>query len=149
MKYQVGTPGRVVLVRFEDGDDILEGLARIAEKEEIRAAQIHLVGGMRRGRFVVGPETEEMPPVPVWRELDESHEIVGFGTLFWQEDEPKIHFHGAYGKRDRVRAGCLRQGAETFLVLEAVLTEILGVDAVRELDPLSNMVLLKLRDGGE
>ncbi len=31
-----------------------------------------------------------------------------------------------------------------FLVLEAVITEILGVVAVRELDPESGMVLLKL-----
>jgi predicted DNA-binding protein with PD1-like motif len=93
---------------------------------------------------VVGPETEAMPPVPVWRELDESHEIVGIGTIFWQGEEPKIHFHGAYAKRDKVLAGCMRQNAETFLVLEAIIMEIKGVNAVRELDPLSGLALLKV-----
>jgi predicted DNA-binding protein with PD1-like motif len=101
---------------------------------------------MKKGRFVVGPATEEMPPQPVWRELDESHEAVGFGTIFWQGDIPKVHFHGAYGKHDRVQAGCMREGSECFLVLEAVVMEITGVDVVRELDPVSGMVLMKFTD---
>jgi predicted DNA-binding protein with PD1-like motif len=146
MKYQVGKIGRVVVARFADGDDVLAGLAEIVRQENVRAATVHLVGGMRHGRFVVGPEREEMPPVPVWRELDESHEVVGFGTIFWQGDEPKVHFHGSYGKWDSVKTGCLRADAEVFLVLEAVITEILGIDAVREPDPKSGMVLLKLGD---
>jgi uncharacterized protein len=146
MQYQIGTIGRVVVARFDNGDDILAGLAEIARRENIRVASFHLLGAMKSGRYVVGPETEEMPPVPVWRQLKESHEAVGFGTIYWQEDTPKIHFHGAYGKRDQVKMGCLREDSETFLVLEAVITEILGVHARRELDPLSGMVLMQLRE---
>ena len=145
MEYQVGQTGRVVVVRFADGDDVLGGLAEIVRRENIQAASFNLVGGIKKGRFVVGPETEEMPPKPVWRELDESHEAVGFGTIFWQADQPKVHFHGAYGKKDTVKAGCLREESEAFLVLEAVITEILHVDAAREMDPASGMVLLKLK----
>ncbi|MCI0468759.1 MAG: DUF296 domain-containing protein [Nitrospirae bacterium] len=144
MKYQSGETGRLFVVRFEDRDDVLKGLSEISKKEDIRAAVFYLLGGMRAGRFVVGPEKEEIPPIPVWRQLDESHEIVGLGTIFWQRDEPKIHFHGAYGKRDSVKMGCMREGSETFLVLEAIIMEIKGVNAVRELDPASGMVLLKL-----
>lgn len=144
MKYQIGEPGRVVIARFEDGDRIIEGIAGIAKDENIKAGIFHLVGGMKKGKFVVGPRTEQMPPVPVWRELDESHEVVGSGTIFWQGEEPKIHFHGVYAKFDSVKAGCMRQDAETFLVLEAVVIEIKGVNAVRELDSASGMTLLKL-----
>jgi uncharacterized protein len=147
MQYQVGKPGRIIVVRFGDGDDVTGGLAEICRKETLRAACFSLVGGLKRGRYVVGPETEEMPPVPVWRELNESHEAVGFGTIFWQGDQPKVHFHGAYGKRDSVKAGCLREESMAFLVLEAVITEILEVNAVRELDPESGMVLLTLGAG--
>ena len=145
MEYQVGRQGRVVVVRFKDGDDVLAGLAEVVKRENIRAASFTGGGGLKKGRFVVGPETEEMPPQPVWRELAESHEAVGFGTIFWQADQPKVHFHGAYGKWDSVKAGCMREGSEAFLVLEAVITEILGVDAVREMDPESEMVLLRLK----
>jgi predicted DNA-binding protein with PD1-like motif len=144
MNYRIGEPGRIVVARFEDGDQILQGIAEIAKKEDVRAGVFYLVGGMKGGRFVVGPETESMPPVPVWRELNESHEIVGLGTIFWQGDEPRLHFHGAYAKRDSVKAGCMREKAETFLVLEAIIMEIKGVNATRELDPFSGMVLLKL-----
>ena len=144
MNYRIGEPGRIVVARFEDGDQILQGLGDIAKKENIRAAVFYLVGGMKGGRFVVGPDREEMPPVPVWRELNESHEIVGLGTIFWQGEEPKLHFHGAYAKRDNVKAGCMRENAQTFLVLEAIIIEIKGVNAMRELDPISGMALLKL-----
>jgi predicted DNA-binding protein with PD1-like motif len=70
--------------------------------------------------------------------------VVGLGTIFWQGEDPKVHFHGAFGKKDSVKVGCLRENAETFLVLEAVIMEIEGVDARRVLDPVSQMVLLNL-----
>ena len=144
MKYQVGRPGRVVIVRFEDHDDVIGELVELAKREKIRAAVLYLVGGMREGSIVVGPEKDEFPPTPVWKKLGESHEVLGVGTIFWQGETPKVHFHGAFGKKDMVKVGCLRENSETFLVLEAVVIEIEGVTARRELDPESGMVLLKL-----
>ena len=146
MKYQVGDVGRIVVARFEDGDDILEGLSGIARKEGIKAAVFYLVGGVKESKIVVGPENDTPPPVPVWRDLEESHETHGVGTIFWQGEEPKVHFHGSYGKKDTAKTGCLRGTAKTFLVMEAVIVEIKGVNAIRDLDPLSGMVLLKLLD---
>lgn len=146
MNYSVGEAGRIVVARFEDGDQIIQGFTEIVKKENIKAGVYYLLGGIKSGKFVVGPETEAMPPVPVWRELNESHEIVGIGTIFWNGDEPKLHFHGTYVKRDNVKGGCMRENAETFLVLEAVIVEIKGVNAVRELDPISGMILLKVKD---
>jgi len=144
MKYQIGRPGRIIVARFEDHEDVLGNLVSIAKKENVRAGIFYLVGGMREGRIVVGPETDEFPPKPVWKTLGESHEVAGLGTIFWQNDEPKIHFHGAFGKKDMVKVGCLREKSETFLVLEAVIIEMDGITAKRELDPVSGMVLLKL-----
>lgn len=144
MQYQTGKPGRIIVVRFSDGEDVLGGIVDLCRRENVRAACFNVVGGMKGGRFVVGPETEEMPPVPVWRELQESHEAVGFGTIFWNGEQPKVHFHGAYGKRDSVKAGCLREGSEAFLVLEVIITEILDVTVIREFDPASGMVLMKI-----
>jgi uncharacterized protein len=145
MKYQAGRIGRVIVARFDDGDDIIGGLTEIARREEIRAAAVHLVGGTTGARIVVGPEKEEMPPVPVWREITESHETVGFGTIFWADDGPRIHLHAAFGKKDSVRSGCLREVARAFIVMEAIVMEIEGVSATRELDPVSGMVLLKMQ----
>lgn len=144
MHYQTGRPGRIIVVRFGDDEDVLAGIANICRTEKIQAACFNMVGGMKGGRFVVGPETEDMPPKPVWRELGESHEAVGFGTVFWDKDQPKVHFHGAYGKHDSVKAGCLREKSRSFLVLEVIITEILDVSIIRELDPASGMVLMKM-----
>ena len=55
MKYQVGRAGRVVVARFEDKEDVLSNLTDIAKKENIKAAVVYLVGGMREGKIVVGP----------------------------------------------------------------------------------------------
>lgn len=144
MKYQSGRAGRIVVARFEDGEDVLGNLVKIATDEGIRAAVLYLVGGMKQGRFVVGPEKDELPPRPLWRELSESHEIIGIGTIFPEGDAPKVHLHGAFGKRDEVKLGCLRADSATFLVLEAVIVEIEGVRARRELDPATGLALLKL-----
>jgi uncharacterized protein len=144
MKYQAGEIGRVFVARFDDGDAVLDNILAMAKKEDIRAGVFYLVGGMKSGTIVVGPEKEELPPVPVWREIKESHETMGIGTIFWQEDEPRIHFHGAFGKKDMVKVGCLREFAETFIILEGIVIEIKGVNAVRSLDPKSNMVLLNI-----
>ncbi len=144
MQYQVGRTGRVVVARFEDREDVVGNLQGIVKKEKIKAAAFYLVGGMREGRIVVGPERDELPPNPIWRELEESHEMIGFGTIFYQGDEPKVHLHGAFGKRDTVKVGCVREMAKTFVVLEAVIIEIDGVKAVREFDPVSGLALLRL-----
>ena len=144
MKYQVGKVGRVVVAKFEDKEDVLGNLGSIVKKEGISAAVFYLVGGMREGKIVVGPERDEIPPTPVWKNLGESHEVVGFGTIFYQGNEPKVHFHGAFGKKDMVKVGCFRENSATFLVLEAVIIELSGINAVREFDPALGLTLLKL-----
>jgi len=146
MKYQVGEVGRIVLARFEDGEEILGNLADIARKENIRASVFYLLGGITDARIVVGPDNDKVrPPEPVWKDIMESHETLGIGTIFWYQEEPRIHFHGAYGKFDSVKAGCLRDKGKTFIVMEAIIVEIKGVNAVRDLDIMTDMVLLKLR----
>lgn len=145
MQYAIGHVGRVVVARFQDQDDILAGLGDIARRENIRAAVIHLMGGIRQGSVVVGPQDDaQMPPTPQWRKITESHECVAMGTLFWEKDEPKVHLHCALGKGDAVTVGCLRKESATYLVLEAIILEIVGTPARRELDPASNLALLRV-----
>lgn len=145
MEYQVGRQGRVVIAKFDDNDDVLDGIHDIVKSENIRSGVFFLIGGMKEGRFVVGPEKETLPPVPMWREMNESHEIFGTGTVFWDDKTPKIHFHGAYAKGDDVKGGCLREHSRAFLIIEAVIIEIEGVDATRKMDRNIGVPLLHLR----
>ena len=103
-----------------------------------------LVGGLiidfTISRYPVLQISRNRLKITEWKPWDR-----GLGTIFWQGDEPKLHFHGTYAKLDNVKAGCMRENAETFLVLEAIIMEIKGVNAARELDPVSGMVLLKVK----
>ncbi len=144
MDYQVGRTGRVVVARFGDKEDILANIIGIAKEENIRHAIFYIIGGLKKAKIVVGPEKDILPPKPIWKEINESNEILGIGTIFWQENEPKIHFHGAYGKRDLVYVGCLREISETFLIIEAVIIEITDINATRVLDKETGLNLLKL-----
>jgi predicted DNA-binding protein with PD1-like motif len=40
MQYQIGKPGRIVVVRFSDAEDVLGGIADICRSEDIRAASV-------------------------------------------------------------------------------------------------------------
>lgn len=147
MKYQVGEIGKVILAHFEDGDEIISNLVGIVRRERIKGGVFYLLGGITQGRIVVGPMNDDVrPPEPTWREIIDSHETLAIGTVFWQGDEPRIHIHGTYGKFDSVKTGCLRDEAKTFLVLEVVMLELKGINAVREIDPDINMALLRLID---
>lgn len=147
MKYQVGSIGRVILAHFEDGDPIISNLGDLIRKENIRGCIFYLLGGITEGKIVVGPAHDDVrPPEPTWREIIDSHETLAIGTVFWHEDEPRVHIHGTYGKFDSVKTGCLRDEAKTFLVMEAVIIELKGINAVRDIDPVIQMALLKLID---
>jgi len=144
MRYRKGRVGRVGVVRLEDGEDCLSALAELAKAEEIHSAVFYILGGIKRGSLVLGPGHEGPPPEPIWHEVAESSEVLGIGTIFWDEEAPRVHLHTAVGRADKVHVGCLRQEGETFLVLEAVVMEIEGVEARRLKDPATGLSLLEL-----
>lgn len=144
MKYQKGKVGRIFIVKFEDGENPLESLKEMAKKEIVSSAVFWLIGGLKKGRFVAGPVSDELPPQPIWKEITGNNEILGIGTIFCFEEEPRIHLHGVYGRQDSVNMGCLREDAEVFLILEAVVMEISDVNVKRKFDEKSKMILLEV-----
>jgi len=144
MRYKAGKIGRVFVVEFDHDDQVIDNIVDIAKREDIRAGIFYLLGGIKNADIVVGPEKEELPPEPVWRRLDESYEALGMGTIFWHDNEPKVHFHGAFGKKDNVKVGCLRGFSETFIIMEGIILEIKGVEATREIDPATGLALLRI-----
>ncbi len=144
MKYSQGSYGRVFVVKFDDNDNLLESLKKIASAERIKAATIMLLGGMRTAGIVTGPKEAVIPPEPMWLEVNDGREVIGIGTLFWKGDEPAIHLHGAMGREKETFTGCIRKDSRVYLVLEAVIAEIIGVNARRSLEEKSGVVMLEL-----
>lgn len=144
MEYQVGDTGRVIVARGFEGDDVYAEIERIAAAEDIRCAAVVMLGGLRTGKVVVGPKDPAGPLEPIMREFADAREIAGVGTIFCDEDGPKLHLHGAIGRGDEVIAGCPRGGATVFCLLEIVIIELIGVDATRAVDPEIGLKVLTI-----
>jgi len=96
-----------------------------------------VVGGAGNGsRLVVGPKVSRADILePMEIILDDAHEVTGFGTIFPNENgKPVSHIHLSCGRGDKVITGCTRRGVIVWLVLEVVITELLGTDAKRVKD---------------
>jgi predicted DNA-binding protein with PD1-like motif len=132
------------LLKFEDKDDLLSEIKRVATTEKIKVGTIMLLGGMRSAGLVSGPKEAVIPPEPMWTNFDDGREVLGLGTLFWKGDEPVLHLHGAIGREQKTITGCIRKESSVYLVIEAVITEILGIDARKTVDKKTGMVMLEL-----
>lgn len=144
MNYQQGSLGRVFLIKFDDKDDLLEEIKNIAVKEKIKVGTIMLLGGIRSAGVVTGPKEAVIPPEPLWNHFNDGREVVGFGTLLWKEDEPVLHLHGAIGRGKETLTGCIRKDSSVYLVIEAVITEIIGINAYKALNEKTGLVVLEL-----
>ncbi len=144
MQYKKGSFGRVFVLKFEDKDDLLEEMKKLAVKEKIKVGTILLLGGMRSAGIVSGPKKAVIPPEPMWVNFSDGREVLGVGTLFWKDKEPVIHLHGAVGREKETFVGCLRKDSSVFLVVEAVITEILGIEAHKALNEKTGLVMLEL-----
>ncbi len=145
MQYRNGSFGRVFLLKFEDNDDLLAEIKRLARTEKVNVGTIMLLGGMRSAGVVAGPKEAVIPPEPLWKEFQDAREVLGFGTLFYkgEGDEPVLHLHAAIGRGGETITGCIRRDDKVFLVMEAVVTEILGTDACKEHDAATGVAMLK------
>lgn len=144
MEYGVGRAGRVIVARLFEGENPYECIEAIAQKESVRAAVVTIVGGFRQADVVVGPKEEKPKIVGDVRHFEGPGEVLGVGTVYWDEDGPKLHLHGTMGKGKDVMVGCPRMGASVFLVLEVTMIEITGLEAQRRLDPDSGVKLLRI-----
>ena len=81
--------------------------------------------------MVIGPKEPTMPPVPVWHQVDEARELFACGSVFWEDEEPRLHLHGAMGHHGETLTGCIRRNTEVYLLVEAVLFEIEGMEITR------------------
>lgn len=145
MKVSQAVPGRVFVIRLEDGDILHEAIEGLAVAEGIRAAALIAVGGADSGsRLVVGPaDGRASPVVPLEHVLDNVHEICGTGTLFPDEaGRPILHMHLAAGRKDSAVAGCVRRGVKVWHVMEVVLWELRETSATRRRDAATGFELL-------
>ena len=145
MEYSVGKPGRVVVLHLSEGEELYECVQSVALKEGIKSAAVFITGGFRKADVVVGPKQEKHKIVGKFKQFAGPGEVLGVGTIYCDDEGPKMHIHAAIGKDDEVVVGCPRGGAEVFLVLEVTIIEIEGVNAARRFDENYGLKLLSLK----
>lgn len=147
MQYSQAQPGRVYVVRLEDGDIVHESIEQLARQEGIRSAALIAVGGADAGsRLVVGPEEGRAETIrPMTHVLDNVREIAGTGTLFPDENsgEPVLHMHMACGRQSTTVTGCVRAGVRVWQVMEVIVYALLDTAARRAHDPQTGFALLQ------
>jgi predicted DNA-binding protein with PD1-like motif len=143
VEYDIGKAGRIIAARLFEGEDIYESIESIARKEDIKAAAVFISGGLRKADVVVGPKQEKPKIVGNFKPFVGPGEVLGVGTIYWDDKQPKLHIHTAIGKENQVMVGCPRGGASTFLILEVTIIEIDQVEAKRKLDESTGLNLLK------
>ncbi len=144
MKYTQGTIGRVFLVKFDDGDILIDRLVDLARKEKLRVATLIFLGALKKGTLVTGPKKPVIPPEPNKLSFKGGWEVMGIGTIFTNKTAPQIHIHSSMGKKQKVLTGCVRGGSKVFLVIEAIVLELKGIKATKALDPETGLNLLRI-----
>jgi predicted DNA-binding protein with PD1-like motif len=145
MKYSQAKPGRIFVIRLEDGDVVHEEIEQFARKQSIRAAALIAVGGAdKESKLVVGPEDGRTTPVnPLAHVLDNVHEITGTGTLFPDDEgNPILHMHMACGRETATTTGCIRSGVKVWQVMEIILFELVDSTGIRIPDDATGFKLL-------
>ena len=145
MKYQKGSIGRVFVVKMEHGDDLLKELRDLAVRENIMSAGMYMIGALKSASLVTGPKACTVPPEVKWANFTDCREIVGLGTIFHDGKEPVVHLHSVFGKGDISLTGCVRADTEVYLIVEIIIMEFIGINAVREIDPALGMKVLMLK----
>lgn len=146
MKYTQGNFGRVFCVRFDHGDDVYKQMTELLKKENVKNATIQCLGAMNETEVVVGPSNDSIPAEPMWDRVTNPHEVCILGTAFDKNGEPGIHLHSVFSRRKNGFIGCIRKSAKAYIIVEAIITEIIGVDIKRDFDSFTELHLMNPSD---
>lgn len=135
MEYRCGTIGRCFFVRFDHNDDMLEELKQLAVTENIRQAWLCCLGALKHAHIVTGPQQSSIPPIPLTHTIPDGHEVIGTGNILWMDGKPAVHLHGAFGRADKTRVGCMRKDVEVYLTIECCIFEFDAEPVLRRYDP--------------
>ena len=144
LQYSEGSIGRVFALRMDDGEDLIESITKFVLDKKISSSIALFLGALRDSKAVMGPEEPTIPPVPHWEEYQSAWETFGIATIYPSSSGPKLHVHSSLGRGHDSMTGCLREKARIYLVVEAVLLELIGLKATRDYDPSFGFNLLSM-----
>jgi uncharacterized protein len=128
-RFWEATAGRAFAGRLATGSDLVEEIERHCAEQGITAAQVTVIGAVRRACYAYYEQHDRR-----YRELEsrDHHEIVGFvGNISMREDRPFLHAHATFADASGATVGGhLLRGTEVFAA-EVMIRELGGVSLVR------------------
>lgn len=117
--------GRRIAAVFDPGDDVLDELKRLCEREGIAAAAISGIGGFLEATLAYyDMEAKRYEPI----EVREQVEVLSFlGNVTEYEAAPKLHVHCIVGRRDGATIGGHLLSATVRPTLELLIHELPAV----------------------
>jgi predicted DNA-binding protein with PD1-like motif len=146
MQYSEGSLGRVFVLRMDHGEDLIKSLQKFLKEKNIESCSAFFLGALRDGRAVTGPKSPVIPPTPNFEAFESAWEVFGMATVYPSGEGPKLHIHSAMGRGRQSLTGCIRDNAGVYLIVEAVLFEICGLEAERVWDEKMRLHLLSLKN---
>lgn len=131
--------GRAFVGRLETGSDLVEEIERYCAEQGILAAQVTVIGAVRRARYAYYEQDDHRY---LELETDAHHEIVGFtGNVSLRDDRPFLHAHATFADASGACVGGhLLRGIEVFAA-EVMIREIGGVSLARMPDEETGLAL--------
>ena len=131
--------GRAFVGRLDTGSDLVEEIERYCAEQGIVAAQVTVIGAVRRARYAYYEQDDRRY---LELETDTHHEIVGFtGNVSLKDDRPFLHAHATFaGASGATVGGHLLRGIEVFAA-EVMIRELGGVSLVRLPDEETGLAL--------
>jgi uncharacterized protein len=131
--------GRAFVGRLDTGSDLVEGIERYCAEQSVLAAQVTVIGALRRARYACYEQSEHRY---LELETDAHHEIVGFvGNVSLRDDRPFLHAHATFADASGACVGGhLLPGCEVFAA-EVMIRELGDVSLVRVHDDETGLTL--------
>ena len=132
---------RTFAIIFDAGDEVIAGLTRFAQEQNLSASRFTAIGAFERvmlGYF--NWEKKDYERIPV----DDQVEVLALvGDVALDAGTPKVHAHVVLGLRDGSARGGHLLEALVRPTLEVILTESPGY-LKREFDPASGLALIRI-----
>jgi predicted DNA-binding protein with PD1-like motif len=138
-KFWEAKAGRAFAGRLATGSDLVEEVERFCLEREITAAQVTVIGAVRRARYAYYEQGDHRY---LELESDAHHEIVGFvGNVSLRDDKPFLHAHATFADADGATVGGhLLRGTEVFAA-EVMIRELGDVALIRLPDEETGLAL--------
>jgi len=129
---------------LKPGMSLVDGLLAIAKREKIRTAKVDAIGGVRQLRLAYFNSSVKKYEEHEYIEFLEATSLIGNITL--KDDEPFLHLHGTFGRKDMSVIGGHVISGTVFPLLEVVFTpttnkalrrfdEKMGLNAIYRIQP--------------